>query len=118
MKKNILIIIVSSLIIACFIYFNYFYTNKGIFLKYCNIAYQNNKNDVNQGIKECTNSKEFKELNEKEQINCMRDLLNEYLNTNKIKDLSYDEDGMLFSFKYENGYLGGVKLKDFDPYMN
>lgn len=118
MKKNIIILVISISIISCFIYLNYFYSSIDISDNICRDAYKRNKDNVDRGVKECLELDQFKSLDENEQIDCMFNLLKKYEDTSKIKNLKYDENAKLFSFKNKNGYLGGVRLKDFDPYLN
>ena len=59
-------------------------------------------------------SENFKALSKEEQINKASQVLEQCIKDHKINDdIEYDADNETFSFTFENGYLGGVCLKEF-----
>ena len=52
------------------------------------------------------------------QIETIENLLGLYETSGAIKNLYYDSNNKLYSVMYENGALGGVSLKQFEPMLN
>ena len=115
-KKNILFIILGFVlffIVFTFAYFIYNNSNSQV-----NSMYSKYSNDVDSGISEFMETTYFKSLSDSNKVRTMKKLLVKYTLSGQIKNVYYNEDNMMYSFQYKDGILGGVMLKDFDPYMN
>lgn len=74
--------------------------------------------EVDKLIRDLTGSEEYQAKTDEEKVAACQNLLDELLAQGEIKNLLYDQNDMMFSFEYKNGYLGGVMIKDFDPNLN
>ena len=87
-----------------------------------NIIYDNNKDNVDNGINELMNISGFDNLNKKNQMLKALELLMIYQDNQIIKGLSYSYSNLGISFEYNNGSLkgaqGGVSFKEFDSEFN
>jgi len=73
---------------------------------------------VDDRISAVTATDAYKNASVDERKDIIQQLLTELKHENAIKYVYYSKDNYLFSFEYKDGTLGGVKIKDFDPYMN
>ena len=119
-KKRIIIIILLTILIIFKIGFT-IYQNQSINVEILKI-YNENKNDVDNGINKLINSKNYKQMNEEERAENVGELLKLYKKNKKIKSLYYSKEELMYSFEYTNkdldGSLGGVKIKEFDSRFN
>lgn len=69
-----------------------------------------NSHNVDDSIKELSNSNNYKNSTDEQKVSQMRSLLNKLENSGEIKNISYDN--YVFSFQYKNGWKGGVVVKD------
>lgn len=73
---------------------------------------------TDEKLRELTNTDEFKNGDLETRKKLAEDTLNELAKDGfVIKDSMSVSDDMI-SFSYKGGALGGIQLKDFDPYMN
>ncbi len=116
MKKKILVVVgLIALLLGGVTFIFYPKQSKASFVQQ---IYQDNKTDVDKGVEELMKSNHIKAMEDTKKVESMRELLNLYQKNKKIKNLYYDTSSMTFTFQYENGILGGVMLKDFDPMLN
>ena len=84
--------------------------------------YQRYSNDVDSGSQALLNHSGFKGLSQAEKVSQMGKLLAIYEQTGIIENLYYAADSYMYTFTYNIepivGALGGVSLKNWDPYMN
>ena len=122
MKKATIYILLLVILLCVIIFGIYSNSNKkendSYNDKLCLEVYENHQDDVDTGTQELMKSQEYKEMSEVEQIEIIGNLLGLYETSGAIKNLYYDSNDKLYSFMYENGALGGVSLKPFDPMLN
>ena len=109
MKKATIYILLLVILLCVIIFGIYSNSNK---------KENDHQDDVDTGTQELMKSQEYKEMSEVEQIEIIGNLLGLYETSGAIKNLYYDSNDKLYSFMYENGALGGVSLKPFDPMLN
>lgn len=107
-KNTILIIVVSTVVLLV-----------GIILIVLTQGNKMTENEsVDSAIDKLINSVEYKQMpNNQKKEECEK-LLNSLKDQGKIKYFSYSESSMLYSFEYSDGVLGGIMIKEWDPYMN
>lgn len=74
--------------------------------------------DVDELINTLLNSDEYSKMSDDEKEEACKKLLNELKAKKAIKNYSYSNSDMLYSFEYNDGSLGGIKLKDWEPNFN
>ena len=86
------------------------------------IVYNMFPDDVDGGINYFRESKEFKNMNKRKQIDEIGILLNLYQNNHIIKNLYYDESDETYTFQYNSGNIKGafgvVMMKTWNHMMN
>jgi hypothetical protein len=84
--------------------------------------YQEFNSDVDSGTQALLNHSGFKVLSQSEKVAQMGKLLAIYEQTGAISNLYYVGDSYMYTFTYNTepiaGALGGVSLKEWNPYMN
>lgn len=107
-KNTILIIVISTIILLATIIL--------IVLTQGNKMTKNES--IDYAIDKLTNSEEYKQMSDNQKKEECEKLLNRLKDQGKIKYFSYSESSMLYSFEYSDGVLGGIMIKEWDPYMN
>ena len=74
-------------------------------------------NYVDETINELINSAEWKTMSINERKEKAEILLNKLEEEGYIQNVIFGE-AYVYSFQYNNGVLGGLMIKDFEPYMN
>lgn len=126
MKKSIIVgVIIFFIIILLAIVASILVTDK-VSIKndneYVNDIYNKYPTDVDEAVNIFMSSEEYNKMSKDNQIKIMGDLLNIYKQNSVIKNLYYDETGLMYTFTYNTGNikgaLGGVMLKTWNPMMN
>lgn len=113
----ILVFVILALTIICKIYI----ADKNSQFKLESI-YQQYSKDVDAGVTELLNHQGFKGLSQDAKVKEMGKLLDIYFQIGVITNLYYTADSYMYTFTYNTepivGALGGVSLKEWNPYMN
>ena len=118
-SKKIFISIIVIVIVFAIIGFAVYKVYMSDFAK---VIYNENKEDVDEGVKVMMEAEKYKKMSKNQQIDIMGELLKNYENNDVIKNLNYSKDEVLYSFEYnsgdDKGTLGGVSLKNWDEDLN
>ena len=116
MKKIVAFLSFLILICMCYLYVNSL-AKDGYNIDVDKI-YMNNKSDVDKATNELMNNGKYKQLDDDNKIDIVGKLLKKYELANKIENLYYDDNNKMYTFKYSDGVLGGIMIKEFAPYLN
>ncbi len=120
-KMNPIWVIIVFVILAVVVVYKINITNENNTYKLENI-YQAHSRDVDSATQELLNHPGFSGLSKSEQVTDMGKLLAIYEQTGVIANLFYSGENYMYTFTYNlepiAGALGGVSLKEWNPYMN
>ena len=74
--------------------------------------------DVDKLIYNLINSDTYSKMSYNEKKEACKKLLDELKSKEVITFYDYSEITGLYSFEYKDGTLGGIQIKEWDPYMN
>lgn len=83
-----------------------------------NRIYSEYKNNVDGGIEKLLNSDEYINETYEKKVESVLKLLKLYEESGLVNYIYFDEDSSMYTFQYQDGILGGIKLKEFDHNLN
>ena len=120
-KMNPIWVVLVFVVLAVVIIYKINVTNKANTYKLEEI-YQAHSKDVDSATQELLNHPGFEGLSKADKVADMGKLLAIYEQTGVITNVFYSGDDHMYTFTYNlepiTGALGGVSLKEWNPYMN
>ncbi len=120
-KMNPIWVILVFVVLAIVVIYKINITNKSNTYKLEEI-YQAHSKDVDSATQELLNHPGFSGLSKAKQVTDMGKLLAIYEQTGVITNVFYSGDDYMYTFTYNlepiSGALGGVSLKEWNPFMN